>query len=125
MRLSTRLHGMLDYLLALALVAAPWVLGFADGAGAAPPIVAGVALLAYSLATDYELGALHRLQIPHHLWLDALVGLALAISPWVLGFDQEVWAPHVLAGVVLVVAAALTPTVPGYERRRAPEVGRG
>jgi hypothetical protein len=111
---------MLDYLLGALLIGAPWLFGFADGGAAQwTPVVLGAAVLLYSLFTDYELGVVKRLQIPAHLLLDAVGGLALAVSPWMLGFDERVWIPHVALGLVQVATAAITNTVPGYERRRA------
>ena len=120
MRLPTRIHGMLDYLLGALLIASPWLFGFADGGAEQwAPVVLGVSVLLYSLFTDYEMGAVKKLQMPAHLMLDALGGLLLAASPWIFGFDERVWMPHVVIGLVEVVTAAITNTVPGYERRRA------
>ena len=120
MRLPTRVHGMLDYLLGALLIAAPWLFGFADG-GAEQwvPVALGAGVLLYSAFTDYELGLVKKLQMPAHLLLDALGGLLLAVSPWMFGFDERVWIPHVAVGLVEVVTAAVTNTVPGYERRRS------
>jgi drug/metabolite transporter (DMT)-like permease len=120
MRLPTRIHGMLDYLLGALLIASPWIFGFADNEAARwVPVVLGAGVLLYSAFTDYEMGAVKKLQMPAHLLLDALGGVLLAVSPWMLGFDDRVWMPHVVLGVVEVVTAAITNTVPGYERRRA------
>ncbi|HEX6041193.1 SPW repeat protein [Longimicrobium sp.] len=120
MRLPTRIHGMLDYLMGALLIASPWLLGFADNEAARwVPVVLGAGVLLYSLFTDYELGAVRKLQMPAHLLLDAVGGILLAASPWILGFDERVWMPHVVLGAVEVVTAAITNTVPGYERRRA------
>jgi hypothetical protein len=83
------------------------------------PVAIGAATLVYSLFTDYELGALRRISMPAHLWLDALAGVLLAISPWLFGFDADVWAPHLTIGLIAVIAAGVTDTIPGYERRRA------
>jgi hypothetical protein len=116
--LTTRIHGMLDYLFGLTLIAAPWLLGFAaGGAETWVPVGLGALLIGYSLITDYELGVLKRLQIPLHLWLDGLGGVLLAVSPWLFNFDQQVWLPHVIIGVLQIASAFLTQTVPGYERR--------
>lgn len=118
--LSTRAHGGLDYAAGALLVALPWVAGFATGrAEQWVTVGAGALLLLYSLLTDYELGAVRRVGMPVHLWLDALLGAFLAASPWTFGFDQRVWAPHVAVGLVQVVGALLTDTIPSYERRRA------
>jgi hypothetical protein len=120
MRLPTRIHGMLDYLLGALLIASPWLFGFADNEAARwVPVVLGAGVLLYSAFTDYEPGVVRKLQMPAHLLLDALVGVLLAVSPWMLGFDERVWMPHVVLGVVEILTAAITNTVPGYERRRA------
>ncbi len=120
MRLPTRIHGILDYLLGALLIASPWLLGFADNEAARwVPVVLGAGVLLYSIFTDYELGVVKKIQMPVHLMLDALGGVLLAVSPWMLGFDDRVWMPHVILGVVEILTAAITNTVPGYERRRA------
>jgi hypothetical protein len=120
MRLSTRVHGMLDYLVGVLLIALPWLTGFArGGAETWAPVLFGGASLVYSALTDYELGLVRRLAMPTHLLLDGLGGALLAVSPWLLGFDQTVWIPHVVAGLFAIVAATLTDTIPGYDRRRA------
>lgn len=120
MRLPTRVHGILDYLLGALLIASPWLLGFADNEAARwVPVGLGAGVLLYSAFTDYEMGAVRKIQMPLHLLLDALGGVLLAVSPWMLGFDDRVWMPHVILGAVQVLAAAITNTVPGYERRRA------
>src|SRR5690554_1548903 len=69
--LSTRTHGVLDYLVGALLILAPFIFGFADG-GAAQwvPIVLGAGAIAYSLVTRYELGAVKLLPMPAHLGLD-------------------------------------------------------
>lgn len=118
--LTTRAHGALDYAVAAVLVVLPFVGGFADGPAGWVPIGVGAALAASGLATDYELGVLKRLQPVVHLWIDAFLGALLAVSPWLFAFDERVWLPHLLAGLVLVGAAVFTDTIPGYERRRAP-----
>jgi hypothetical protein len=121
--LPTRLHGILDYLMGLLLIAAPWLFGFArGGAETWVPVVLGVGVLVYSTLTDYEFGIVRRIQMPTHLWLDAIGGVLLAVSPWLFGFDQHVWVPHVVLGVGEMVAAFMSETVPGYDRRGS---GRG
>ncbi len=118
--LSTRMHGILDYLAGVLLIAAPWVLGFAaGGAESWVPVFVGAAIIGYSLITDYELSLLKQLQMPLHLWLDAILGVLLAVSPWLFAFDRDVWLPHLMVGLFAVTAAFLTQTIPGYERRGA------
>jgi hypothetical protein len=124
--ISTRAHGVLDYLLGAVLIAAPWLLGFAsDGPQTWVPVAVGALGLAYSLFTDYELGVIRRIQMPVHLWLDALGGLALAISPWLFAFDERVWLPHLVLGAMEIAVAFFTQTIPGYERRRGARAAGG
>ena len=126
MRLSTRIHGILDYTVGVLLIAAPWILGFADGGMESWVFVgAGVAALIYSLFTDYELGLVRRIQMPVHLWLDGISGVFLMASPWVFAFDDLVRIPHLAAGAFEIVVALLTNTIPGYDRRRGTRPGAG
>lgn len=124
--IPTRIHAFLDLAVALLLAAAPWWAGFA---GANPETATAVffalIVVAYNLATDHEVGRVKRLQMTVHLWLDAAVGILVAASPWVLSFDQRVWVPHVGAGILLLLLAFVSQTIPGYERRGAERAGVG
>ena len=114
--LSTKAHGYIDYLMGALLIAAPWIFGFAlGGAETWVPVVLGAGVIAYSLFTDYELGAVHSLSMSAHLTLDALGGVVLAISPWLFGFADYVWAPHLIFGLLEVGAAMVTRKTPSYE----------
>jgi len=112
--LPTRLHGVIDYVWGLALVASPWLLGYADVSAAKwVAVVFGVGAILYSLATDYELGLLRLLPMPLHLGLDGLAGFILAITPLGFGFADQVFWPHVLFGLFSVAASLVTQTRPG------------
>ena len=111
--IPTRVHGVLDYLTAGVLIAAPSVLGFRKG-GAQTwlPMALGVGTIAYSLLTDYELGLVKVIPMPVHLALDAANGALLSASPWLLGFAEEVSVPHLSLGLFEVGAAAFSQTTP-------------
>ena len=112
--MPTRIHGVLDYLVGVLLIAAPYLFGFATG-GAKQwvPMILGVGAIGYSLLTRYELGLVPVISMPGHLWLDALSGALLAVSPWLFGFSGEVYAPHLVLGLFEIGAALMTRTVPG------------
>ena len=116
--LTTRVHGVLDYLVGLLLLVGPHMHGW-HGPAAWVPMALGAATLVYSVCTDYELGLLRRIPMPVHLWLDALSALLLIASPWLFGFDQNGWDRHVIIGVFELLVAFFTNTIPSYERRRA------
>lgn len=116
--ISTRFHGVLDYTVGVVLIVAPWILGFArGGAETWVPVILGVLIILYSLMTDYELGAVKAIRMPTHLWFDGLVGLFLALSPWLFGFSNYVWGPHVIIGILGIAAALFTSKVPSWGRR--------
>ena len=107
--IPTKIHGILDYLVGVLLLIAPWLFGFADG-GIAQwlPIILGAGVIAYSLITDYELGVASVLSMPAHLGLDIAGGILLAVSPWLFGFADRVFWPHLLVGLIEIGTAAMT-----------------
>lgn len=113
---STRTHGFIDYVAGLVILASPWLFGFADGSAAQwVPVVVGLLLLGSSLFTNYELGLVRLIPMPVHLGLDLVAGLLLAASPWLFGFSDRVWLPHLLLGACEIMASLITRTVPDTE----------
>ena len=111
--IPTRIHGMLDYGMGLLLIVAPWLFGFADGGPEMwIPILLGAGTIAYSLITDYELGVARVIPMRTHLMIDLAGGLLLAVSPWLFGFADDVWLPHLVLGVLEVGASLMSQTRP-------------
>jgi hypothetical protein len=109
--ISTKTHGVLDYLMGIILIASPWIFGFADGSAAQwLPVILGAGALVYSLMTDYELSATKMIPMKTHLTLDMLSGALLAVSPWLFGFSDRVSTPHVVLGILEIGAAMMTKT---------------
>lgn len=119
--IPTKIHGLLDYLMALALIFSPWYFWTTEnGADFWIPLLMGTAMIIYSVCTDYEWGAFHSLSMNTHLLLDMLGGLLLAVSPWMFGFADLVYLPHVLFGVTEIIAALLTQTEPSRKGSLGP-----
>ena len=115
--IPTQAHGWIDYVLGVILVISPWLLGFAAGGPDTwVTLVLGLAVIAYSLLTDYELGAAKLIPMNVHLGIDIAVGIVLLVSPWLFNFAALVWIPHVILGILLIAAGVFTETRP---RRRA------
>ena len=117
----TRLHGVADWLMGAALVALPWLLGLDPSRPEGMiPMAIGVAGLIVTFFTDHELGVVRRIPMVGHLWVDALAGASLAASPWLFGFADRTWVPHVALGVVELIAAFVTKLRPGDARVGSP-----
>jgi hypothetical protein len=118
--ISTRVHGILDYLMGAFLIISPWVFDFADG-GAKQwvPIILGAGAIMYSLITDYEYSVSKSISMRTHLMLDLCSGILLAASPWLFGFSEEVYMPHLVLGIFEIGASLFTHRVASTERHNA------
>lgn len=109
-------HGILDYIVGILLIAAPWLLGFADKTAATyVPVALGIGTLLYSMLTNYELGVIRVIPFSVHLGIDIAAGIFLAASPWLFGFADRVMIPHVVVGVIEILAGLLTRNAPAVE----------
>jgi hypothetical protein len=105
--------------MAIILIASPWVLGFArQGAETWVPVILGIGAIVYSLITNYEFGATKVISMRTHLTLDIISGMLLALSPWIFGFNQQVYLPHLVLGILEIGASLMTNPVP-YTSNRA------
>lgn len=111
--IPTLVHGVVDYVVAALLLAAPWLLGFSRGGAETWVTVAfGVGVLLYSSVTDYEVGVWRRLAMPGHLGLDLFAGVLLGLSPWLFAFADTIRWPHLVIGLFSIVASLTTRAVP-------------
>lgn len=107
--LSPRVHGALDYLLAIAFLLAPAVFAFPYPARPLAYII-GVVFLGASLLTKYPLGALKLIPFPVHGLIEGIMAAAWVAMPWLFGFAAHSAARNffVVAGVGLLAVVALT-----------------
>jgi hypothetical protein len=121
--IPTKFHAPLDYIVGVALIAAPWIFQFSDvTAAAVVSIVLGLGLIAYSLLTDYELGVWKVAPMAVHNLIDVVAGAFLAASPWIFGFADEsanVWMPHVVVGLAAIFLGLTTVQRGGYSYRKS------
>ena len=107
--IPTNIHGVIDYLTGVALLAAPYLFGFADGTAAQwVPTIIGLLIIGQSLMTQYELSLAKIIPMPTHLMLDAGTGILLAASPWLFGFADRVYLPHLIVGLMELAVVALS-----------------
>jgi hypothetical protein len=117
--IPTKVHGVMDYIMGILLIASPWLFDFNRGGMETwIPVILGVGALVYSVMTDYELGLTRTLAMPTHLTLDLVSGILLAASPWIFGFADHVYLPHLVLGIIEIGASLMTKREPSNEGRR-------
>lgn len=82
-------HGILEYVLAVAFIVAPFVLAFESGAAKAVSIVLGLALLVIAATTAGPTSIVDQLPVSVHILLDYVLVAALVASPFLFGFSGE------------------------------------
>ena len=123
--ISTKAHGVMDYLVGVLLIAAPWIFDFArGGAETWVPVILGIGTIVYSLMTNYEMGAAKMISMKTHLAFDFISGAFLAVSPWIFGFNEYVYLPHLIVGIVEMGTALMTDPIPQHTTNRPTVTGR-
>ena len=82
-------HGLIEYVAAAALVAAPFVLSFDAGAATAASLIAGVLVLIVVACSEGPTSLVNQIPMPVHFTLDWLLALALIALPFVAAFSDE------------------------------------
>ncbi len=107
--IPSKVHGYLDYSIALLSILSPILFGFGEGnSETLLPVGFGMLLILYSFFTDYEVGLSKQIPLYAHLRMDQMAGALLAASPWLFRFSDIVYLPHVILGVSLIVSSLLT-----------------
>ena len=107
--ISSKIHAALDYIVGILLIAAPWLLGFADKTAATLiPVILGASTIIYSLFTNYEYSLVRLIPYKIHLTIDFIAGLLLLVSPWLFGFSDRVYLPHAILGAFEIIAVMLS-----------------
>jgi hypothetical protein len=107
--ISRKAHAVMDYVVGILLIAAPWIFGFSDVPAAKwSAIAVGVLTLVMSLMTDFEGNHKRPVPMSTHLNMDVIMGIFLAISPWLFGFNDVVYLPHLVVGLFAIAAGLCT-----------------
>jgi len=122
--LSGFFHGVIEYLAAVLLIAAPFVFGFDPDAAVAFSIVMGLVILVVTATSDLPTGLAKVVPVSVHVALDFLLAGALVASPFLFGFSDE-GAPttfFIILGVAHLLVTIATRFLP---RERAPRIAGG
>jgi len=105
------LHAMLEPLMAVVIIAAPWIFGFSDTDSATVIcVLVGVAMLLVGSMTDWRMSLRRVIPLRAHLTGDLLLGAVLLLSPLIFGFADEGGPTRfmVVAGVLELMTALMT-----------------
>jgi hypothetical protein len=86
---TKQIHAYLDYPVAIALIALPFLLGL----GGSHPlalwlsVIVGIAAFILTLLTDHHLGVLRVIPYKIHLMVDFAVAIVFIIAPFALSFE--------------------------------------
>ena len=110
--LTPALHGLLDYAAAAGLIVLPFLLdlGAASPLASGLSVVAGIGLVAYSLATDYAFGVFRVLSFRAHLMLDVAAAIVFLAAPFVFGWRGLLLGYYLFMGVGVLAVVALSVT---------------
>ena len=107
--ISRKFHAILDYLSSIAFLALPWILNFNDLATPTSILFfSGLIVFTLSILTNYEGGLFRSIPMAVHLNMDILLGILLIASPWLFGFSDKVYLPHVIMGLLALLAGLMT-----------------
>ncbi|MEA2327071.1 MAG: hypothetical protein QOE68_2030 [Thermoanaerobaculia bacterium] len=124
-------HGILDYALAILLLAGPSVIGFA-GVQAKWAYIFGGVLLVMAILTRYPLGIIKIVGLGIHGFVEILLAICLIAAPWYGNFARGVLSRnfYVMLGLLMLALWFLTdfrgvrdrpPAVPVDDRASGPK----
>jgi hypothetical protein len=110
--LSPANHGIVDYLAAIALIIAPFILKL----GSSNPfafwisVLTGITVIIVSLTTKYQYSAFKIIPFDGHLTLDLLVATIFMLIPFLFKLHGPDEAYYYINAVVVYVVVAVTAT---------------
>lgn len=122
--INSRLHGILDYIVVLALWTAPSLFDFTDftdkflyGLGAIHLIL--------TLFTDFKAGMFKLIPLSIHGMIEFVVSLFLVLSPWIFGLMDESTDRNFIIGfgILVFVVFILTSYTPAPTAEETVQVG--
>lgn len=87
--ITKKIHAFLDYPVAIALIALPFLLGLGGSSPIAIQLSLGTGIAAFilTLLTDHHLGALKVISYKMHLMVDFLVAIVFILAPFIFSFE--------------------------------------
>lgn len=113
--LTPTIHSVLDYVAAVVLLISPVILALNTISVFAYwlSVLAGAALIFYSLWTDYPFSISKTIPFKVHLGLDLSAGVIFVIWPFIFGFTGVAMWYYLIMGIGILLVVAVTDPV-GY-----------
>ena len=114
-------HGVIEYLAAILLIAAPFIFSFDEDAATAVSVIVGVVLLIVASSTAWRTGLISSIPVQAHVILDYLLAIFLIAAPFLFGFsDDGTAAPFFITfGVVHLLLTIATRFIRDERPRRS------
>ena len=112
--ISTAFYGVLNYIIALTMIASPWLFDLVHVSSAAflMPMYFGWLQLIMAIFADNEISPIRKFPMQMHLTIDVMVGFLIAVSPWLYTFSSKAFWPQVLIGGLLIFLGLFTKKSP-------------
>lgn len=105
------LHARLEPLIAIVIIAAPWIFGFSEtGSATVICVLVGVVMLLVGSLTDWRLSLIRLISLRTHMIGDLTLAMVLLLSPLIFGFADEGGPTRfmVIAGALEALTALMT-----------------
>ena len=111
--ISLKTHNIIDYVLGVVLISSPSIFGFSGVTSARNAfLIYGIALITYSLFTNYSYSVAKLISLRTHMALDATLGVILLVSPWLMGYSTSLTGGqltlHFVLGLGVIALATFT-----------------
>jgi SPW repeat len=106
--LPLKAHAALEPLVAVLLIAAPWIFGFDDvGSATAVSVAVGALMLISGMSTRWRLSLVKLIPLRTHFRMDLVLGVVLIVAPFVFGDSDRGDATRflVIMGILELVTA--------------------
>ena len=87
--ISRFLHGAIEYVVGVLLIAAPFLFGFESDAAVALSIVAGVVVIGVAASTEGAGSLIDSIPISIHVLIDFALAAVLIAAPFLFAFSSE------------------------------------
>ena len=106
---TKRIHAFLDYPVAIALIALPFLLGLGSSNPLALQlsVATGIAAFVLTLLTDHHLGAFKVVSYKMHLIVDFAVAVVFLLAPFVLSFEGIDMYYYLINGAAVLIVVSL------------------